>query len=916
MAGTALAQTFTQDLDRAWSLYNNGKYQEAHEALTKFVQTYQNDALFPEVNNRVRYLIALTLVRLNNWDAIAPAVDEYEKVKGKSPDAWTNELMFWKGVGLLKSGRAEEARGVFEQYLKTYPQSDKDRTVRLLLALSMIEAGQWAEAAKFLETMRRTSRGAEWGRVLLLETFCLIQADELEKALVLVDEGHENWRRLGQITAFELLAVQLAEKLLDQPDKSEAIRSLIRIKPQAEILKLQDEQIKSLESYAADLKKRDPNGIETLLTEGLLKQVKKEREDFAGLQNFDSSVRFRIAKAFLDEERYRETAFVLETMLDNLPADDVVEKATETLAACYTQIGRWDKVVEVADTFAEKFPNSELMPRILIQKGLALQEENKLAEAQQVFDEFLKRYPRDELAGEAAFLRAFNAVLEENFDEAAKRFAETADKHKSVEEKATFWEAQALSMGEKHEAAVPKYEAFLKKFPNSTFADEVTYRHAFSLHALGDYEKSIPELQAYMQKNPVSPNSGEAALLLGDAYFAQDQYDKAIEILMGIPKGVSTYREEAYFKVAKYYQLAEEREKLREHLAKFQQEYPESARLAEAVHKIGLSYQDDPERQREVFWEAIDRFGDDPKQWGVTDMIGSLAKLSRDPETREKTLQRLNALAEKARQDGKRSLELNAKWGVASLQERETADQTLAGLLPLLKADVDNPQILIDVALALQRQGRTDDAISVYKEIRRWNPQSPLNQIVFANLGLIAAEKGDTEEASRYFRRYFEETPAIMNRGPILVKSAEMERAKGNIDRALELYNEGLGDRGVPREQKAQALLAIGDIHLSRNKPELAVPYYQRVYILYGAYPDFVAEAYLRSGDAFMKLKDQLSAARTYREMLDSPALQDSKYDAQRNEAKKRLEALPADVRAKAEQAAKEAAAATSTEGA
>src|SRR5690606_25434020 len=124
-----------------------------------------------------------------------------------------------------------------------------------------------------------------------------------------------------------------------------------------------------------------------------------------------------------------------------------------------------------------------------------------------------------------------------------------------------------------------------------------------------------------------------------------------------------------------------------------------------AVHKIGLSYQDDPERQREVFWEAIDRFGDDPKQWGVTDMIGSLAKLSRDPETREKTLQRLNALAEKARQDGKRSLELNAKWGVASLQERETADQTLAGLLPLLKADVDNPQILIDVALALQRQG-------------------------------------------------------------------------------------------------------------------------------------------------------------------------------------------------------------------
>lgn len=900
------AQNFQQDLDRAWMSYSGGRYEEALEGFNNFVNTYQGDPLFDGVASRVRYLQALTLVRLGRWGDVIPAVEAAENAPGKREDAWLDEMMFWKGVAFLRTDNPQEARKVFEGYLQRYGNSPKAQTAKLLLALSMIQAEQWNDAAKLLANLRRTARGVDWGRYLLLETYAQINADQLDAALKLVDEGHKNWRRLPQITAFELLAVQLAEKLLSEEDRSKSILCLIRIQNRDEILKLQDEQIAALKRYYEGLKKRDPDGVDTLLTNGLIEQVEKERANFEAIPNFDSSVRFRMAQAFLDESRYRETAFVLENMLDRLPPDEIVEQGTGTLVQCYVQVGRWDKVIEVADKFFEKFPNSKSIPEVLIQKGLAYQENNDLDKAEKTFDEFLAKYPQHELAGNASFLRGFNAILQERFDVAEKRFQETLDKYPDspIAENALFWKAQALSMGKQYDLAIPAYEAYLQKYPQGQFSNEATYRVAFSTYGLKDFKKAIPQLEAYIKDNPDNPNSAEGQLLLGDAYFGGDEYQKAIDTLMAVPKGVGAYREEAYFKVAKYYKLAEEPAKLRELMAKFQKEFPESPRLAEAVFTEGTSYAGQPEKQEEIFTNAIDRFGDSPQQWGVADMISELVKLSRAEESVKPAAERFAEIREKAKAGNKRALELNAAWGLSLAQrddDPQKADETLIAATALLEPEKDNPKILLDVAQALQRQGRNDDAVKVYKDIRRWNPVTPLNQNVFANLGLIAFNEGRMDEARGYFRRYFDETPGFAERGMVSLKSAELERKAGDIDKAIELYNQSLSDKKVPRREKAEALLALGEIYMDRKKPDLALPYLQRIYILYGAFPDLVTKAYLLSGTAFEQLNDQNAAARTYLEMLANPDLTKEQFPVEIAEADKRLYALPVNIREQAE---------------
>ena len=49
-----------------------------------------------------------------------------------------------------------------------------------------------------------------------------------------------------------------------------------------------------------------------------------------------------------------------------------------------------------------------------------------------------------------------------------------------------------------------------------------------------------------------------------------------------------------------------------------------------------------------------------------------------------------------------------------------------------------------------------------------------------------------------------------------------------------------------------------------------AIAYYQRVYVLYGAYRKAVIQAYLRSGACFEKIGDKAAALNTYREFLES----------------------------------------------
>jgi tetratricopeptide (TPR) repeat protein len=87
---------------------------------------------------------------------------------------------------------------------------------------------------------------------------------------------------------------------------------------------------------------------------------------------------------------------------------------------------------------------------------------------------------------------------------------------------------------------------------------------------------------------------------------------------------------------------------------------------------------------------------------------------------------------------------------------------------------------------------------------------------------------------------------------------------------AIADYNAILANRAAPRRLKPDALLGIAACLAAQKEYAQAVAYYQRIYVLYGAYKNAVIQAYLRSGDCFEKLGDTPAALKTYQEFLAS----------------------------------------------
>jgi hypothetical protein len=54
---------------------------------------------------------------------------------------------------------------------------------------------------------------------------------------------------------------------------------------------------------------------------------------------------------------------------------------------------------------------------------------------------------------------------------------------------------------------------------------------------------------------------------------------------------------------------------------------------------------------------------------------------------------------------------------------------------------------------------------------------------------------------------------------------------------------------------------------MDEARPDLAISYFQRLYVMHGRWRDWVAKTYYRSGEAFEKLDDYASARRTYQEL-------------------------------------------------
>ncbi|HEY5814703.1 MAG TPA: tetratricopeptide repeat protein, partial [Terrimicrobiaceae bacterium] len=568
---------------------------------------------------------------------------------------------------------------------------------------------------------------------IVLQLHALLEASQEDEALKVIQEEFPRMSELLQLVTFQTLIFELGTRYLDRNQPREAIICLQRVWSATRLLEHQKTRLEDLESklQAAEA---DPRGdaYTKLLYGQMIGKVKREIDHFRKIESFDASVRLRLAAAYQKMERYRESALIMEAMLTDMPADRIVESASINLVQSWSAIERWPKTTAAADIFAKKFPKSAQLPFVIYLKGLAEQKSGRYREAVKTFAALSTEHPSSDYAPRASFMEAFCLLQAEDYPEAIAKLGQFQEQHSRHELKqdALYWRGVSWSLDRKFGRCREVMDEYLRAYKSGPYRAAASFRKAYCAQQAKDYQTSIKELEIFLREYPEAQECNEARMLLGDALLNEGRMEEGIAAFRGIPKDDPKLYAEGTFRIGKAYKVAGEYENLRQQMTAFAADNSRNPRVAEAIYWIGWTYRQQglPDKARDVYWKAIEEYGDDATIHSVEDLFPSLAKLYKADEEKLELSSRLRAMRIEAEQTKKTTLGLRVQWAEAvELKKRDPAraQESMVEVSKRLNVQTSNPLLLADCADSLLSLGMEKEAEALFRELLKWNPRAP-----------------------------------------------------------------------------------------------------------------------------------------------------------------------------------------------
>ncbi|GAB4239083.1 MAG: hypothetical protein OHK005_00180 [Candidatus Methylacidiphilales bacterium] len=872
-AGTAEA-TVNQGL----TAFNRGDFTAAEQAFSDFLRNFGANPQAQPYLERVMSLLAFSQIRQRKFTEAVESTTAFLKKFPEAPAA--EELSFWQGFALFRADPPDlaKATAALDGFVQKYPKSSKVPDALMAKGAALMQQEKWKEAATLFQDLAVKGPDRVKGKAQILAFFSLIEAGNPEAAAAWGAQIDPRSPDFHSVAAYSLLHLRLGDEFAEADRHRDALRVLQRVWPSGRVFAWQKDRLIQLRQQLDRAKATKSD--EVIELEDQIGQVERELAQLEKMPDYDTALQMRIAQAFIRLERHREAALVLAEAKAKLPDSKLLEQANFQYLICLQEIGHYPLLVTEATEFLEKYPKSEQAPWALYLRGEAYQRLQRFDLAHDDFKRVAEQYRTFPQRERAAFLVGYTLMMQDRNIEALAVLGRHDQEFPTgqMRETAAYWAAMAHYFDKNYDLARAAFDQFLKTYPNSGMTSDVLYRKAHSLVAQQKFLDAYKELEALVAAHPESERIDEAYSLLGDSYFALGEIDRGIEAYRKVTKNNPRIYDYAYFRIADAYRALEEWEAMQKHLQAFVADSPESPKLVEALRRLGQLLRRDgkEEEARQLYWDAIREHGDDTERVAVEDMLVGLGRMYKGEAERRQLVAKLGDLAESAEREKKPLLAARALWAQASNVQREDSEQarrTLLRAADLVTPDRATPNLLSDFGDAARAAGQPEKAEKLYRGLIAWYPRSVQRDRAYAGLGLLALQDGKEQAALDWFDRFERETiqspmrkEVLRARANLFLKRGQKEQAIAQLEEILKLQNA----RGLPW---VEALYQIGEIYLAAGDPARAIPYFQRIYVMYGRWADYVSKAYLQSGLAFEKLNMRDEARRTYEEYVQNTTL-------------------------------------------
>lgn len=797
-------------------------------------------------------------------------------------------------------GGNEEATQRLSQFIASYPESPESSLAALQQADILFRSGQTEEALALSERLYASDRSQSLRTQARLRALqVLVDEQRFAEAFALIRDTRWKIETMPELAVLAFAALQTGDQLMADNQPGDALRCYRLVPPYQTLLARQKAQLTRARQIVDYRSRNDRSAMAMAWIEyyrQLAARLEAQLQALEEMEDYTPGFLLRYGQAFLRSGRPWESILLSRTLAsdESLPASIREQAHYQWILANYS-LEDWEETFRVAQEFGVQFPDSELAPETLYLVAQAYQEQRKFRSAIDLYTELLELYPTHDLAARWLFTRGFNLSMIEQYEEARadfERFRTTFPEH-PLGIQAQLWHALSHHFEGNYDEALAELEPLAAASEGHHLHPEIRYRIATATYGNKDYEGARQLIEDYLEEFPMHQRAPEAVVLRGDILMGLGELIAASSAFAQVTPEAGGLFPYAIFQRGKIFKALERYDLMIEHYEEYitRDDLDAKPRFGEALYWLGwaLLQSGEPEAALERFDEVIETTGNDPTATEIQPLLASLETMRRDLlkdpdaldfshpviETESFDAWIDNAILTALEQE--RLTWFSRLKYFQAIRERARGDEEMARTIlqeidekvPLGELD---PEVIGQVGLIYSDMG-FEYAEDYFDYILENYPDHPARAEAWFGLAQLLFEEEKLEEADDLLRKFEDQMPlhplsvrVRILRGQLLTELADFEDAEVTFEEVLKLKQA----RGLPH---AYALAGLAEMNEAKGDLKRAIPYWQRIYTLYRAYPDLVAEAYYRSAELFEEIGDPAAAYRSLEELLDDEGL-------------------------------------------
>jgi len=827
-------------------------------------------------------------------------------------------LLPLSGFASYKAGAYEAAVATLDNFLGHYSDSYKAASfARYLRAAALEKAGREADAIEAFRQFREASRSpgqravaaAREGRLLAragdaeaaidllasagageeaapAQTRARLSAIQLclktgqpERAAALLLERPWKAEAMPEVAVLSMLAFRLGDALMEARKPAQALRAYRLVWPRAALVEAQQAKLRALEERFR--RRRGRLGMEGQIWEDfysqLLAALRAQLEALEATEAYDDGLLLRRGQAYLQTGRSEEARLCFERLARDEEAP-LARQAHYLWILAARDEGDLGGAATIAEAYLESYPSDPAIGSVLHLVGVSRLEAGRYVEAIDALEAAFAALEDAETRAVCLYQTGYCHAQLESYAAARESFARVgaAFPEAPIAPRAALWLGLTHFLEGSFEKARAWFADLEKRGAGGALHSEIVFRHAAALRGLGRWKEALDKVNRLLGEDAPFARRAEALVLKGDAARALGRLEEAVQAYLATPAEWPDLRHYAVLQAGEVLQRQGKGKEARRLLARHAQgdlrpRHGGGAYLAwaECLRAAGQA-----EKAAEIARRGRERYGEAPACPDMLALIEFAADLAAD--TRAGRIAWLEAAREDARRAGQPLLASRLALARAGEFRRggqpKRADASLLELAGHVEPEAESPETLAHVGNVLAALGSPEGTALLQDALDRF-PDSPYADLCYLGLGRAAMERGNAAMALGWLSRIDWDLLEPAFAPPARFLLAEAQRAQGDAAAARETLERLLADRAAASDDKARALLELGNLLAAQTKLKEAVACYQRVYTLYPANESIVAECYLGAAALLVELGESAIAMRTCREFLEQRRL-------------------------------------------